>query len=174
MAARAKPAAKARKAAKPKTSRARKPRAAPPELKAPDLYELGARVVSVFGAFDSRVLIEMPAKYAESLFPEPFHQSGLSNVVDGAEREIKAIRDRDKPLAEFALAASAVALAREIENPYNSATSKSMCAREMRDTLDRLRELVPPERQEDAIDRLARKRTRRRSRSAETTNKPGS
>src|ERR1700734_1974330 len=141
------PARKAKAARAPAKGTARKPRkraaATKPELlskgNGSDLYALGARVVSVFGPFNARVLIEMSADAAADLFPEPFGQSGLTGVIDGAEREVEAIRARDEPLAESALAASAVALAREIENPYNSATSKSMCARERRDTLDRIR-----------------------------------
>ncbi len=126
-----------------------------------DLYALGARVVSVFGAFQSRVMIEMAAEAAQGMFPEPFSESGRRSVIDAAEREVEAIRDRDSDLADSALAASAVALAYEIANPYNSATSKSMCAREMRDTLDRLRELAPEERKADDLDDLAARRAKR-------------
>jgi hypothetical protein len=48
-------------------------------------------------------------------------------------------------LAESALAASALALAREIDTGSNSATSKSMCAKALQDALRELRELAPPE-----------------------------
>lgn len=53
------------------------------------------------------------------------------------------------------LAAIAVELARQLDNPLNSATSKSMCAGQLRDTLDRLRELMPAEEEADALDELA-------------------
>jgi hypothetical protein len=59
-----------------------------------------------------------------------------------------------------------MALAREISNPFNSATSKSMCAREMREHLNRLRELLPPDDEEDKVDDLARAREARRARAA--------
>jgi hypothetical protein len=108
------------------------------------------------------VLVEIPAEAAATLFAEPLGGAGFTNVIEGALREVEAIRARDPELADSALAASAVALAREIEHPYNSATSKSMCAREMRDTLDRLRELAPEEEREDAVDDLQAQRQKRR------------
>jgi len=140
-----------------------KSRTEPPAKPAVDLHAMGARVVSVFGPFNSRVLIEMAAETAQEMFPDPLAISGHTNVIDGAGREVESIRKRDEELAESALAASAVALAREIEHPYNSATSKSMCAREMRDTLDRLRELVPPAERKDKVDEVAAKRASRRA-----------
>lgn len=141
------------------------PRKTKPE-RAVDLHALGARVVSVFGAFNSRVLIEMPAEAAQGMFPEPFGESGRLNVIEAAEREVEAIRKHDTDLADSALAASTVALAYEIANPYNSATSKSMCAREMRDTLDRLRELAPEEDHADSLDELKQRRSERQAKAS--------
>lgn len=128
-----------------------------------DLHALGARVVSVFGPFGSRTLIEMPTDAAQSMFPDPLGESARTSVIEAAERDVEAVRERDSALADSALAAAAVALAREIEHPYNSATSKSMCAREMRDTLDRLRELAPPRRERDGIDAIADELAARRA-----------
>lgn len=54
-----------------------------------------------------------------------------------------------------------MALARELDDPDNSATSKSMCANSLRDTLDRMRELLPAEEEADALDDLAARRTAR-------------
>jgi hypothetical protein len=54
-------------------------------------------------------------------------------------------------LATSALAASALALAAEMDNK-NSATSKSMCAKALLDTLNRLRELAPPKRAKNDLD----------------------
>jgi hypothetical protein len=136
-------------------------KSAEPKAGSIDLHALGARVVSVFGPFNSRVLIEMSAEAAQPMFLESFAESGRMSVIEAAEREVEAIRKRDTDLADSALAASAIALAYEIANPYNSATSKSMCAREMRDTLDRLRELAPEERKADDLDDLAARRARR-------------
>lgn len=68
---------------------------------------------------------------------------------------------KDARLAASGLAASAMALAREMDSSENSATSKSMCAGRLLDTLDRLRELAPREREKDALDDLAARRAKR-------------
>lgn len=59
------------------------------------------------------------------------------------------------------LAAAALALARDIDTPGNSATSRSMCARELREHLDRLRELAPPKKERDRLDDLKDSRVAR-------------
>jgi hypothetical protein len=83
------------------------------------------------------------------------------SVVAAVQRDIKLIGRRDKVLAESSLAASALALAREIDSPKNSATSKSMCARALRETMDRLRELAPAEEADDRLDDLSARRSAR-------------
>jgi hypothetical protein len=83
------------------------------------------------------------------------------DVGDAVARDLDKLRQHAPELAESALAASALALAAEIDSAGNSATSKSMCARELRDTLDRLRELAPPEEEEDGLDELTARRTAR-------------
>jgi hypothetical protein len=129
-----------------------------------DLAAEGAHVVSVFGTPTSRrVLVEIPLRVAEGLFPDSIPSAARPNAIDAAEREVEALRDRDPSLADGALAASAVAMAYEMANPYNSATSKSMCAREMRDTLDRLRALAPPAQKRDGIDALGDELAARRA-----------
>jgi pyruvate/2-oxoglutarate dehydrogenase complex dihydrolipoamide acyltransferase (E2) component len=60
-----------------------------------------------------------------------------------------------------ALAASALALARELDNPENSATSKSMCAKALIETMDRLRAQAPPKKENDRLDELAARRAAR-------------
>ena len=65
--------------------------------------------------------------------------------------------------AQSGLAMMALALAREVDAPTNSATSKSMCASQLRETLDRLRELTPPTEEADELDDLARRRDARRA-----------
>jgi len=84
-------------------------------------------------------------------------------VAAAVERDLAEIAKRDSALAESSLAMSALRLAREMDNAGNSATSKSMCAREMRDTLDRLRDLAPQEVPSDRLDDLARQRAKRRA-----------
>ena len=142
---------------------AAKPKTPKPKV---DLHKRGARVVSVYGPFNSRCLIEMDANVAAEFFPLGLGLSCRTNVISAAEHDVEAIRARDPELADSALAAAALALAHEIEHPFNSATSKSMCAREMRDTLDRLRELAPEEQGADSLDDLSAARAKRRARSA--------
>ena len=79
-------------------------------------------------------------------------------VLGALDAELKALR-----VQAPALAATARALARELDDPGNSATSKSMCARVLADVLGQLRELAPAEVEEDVVDQL---RARRESRLA--------
>jgi hypothetical protein len=82
-------------------------------------------------------------------------------VADAVERELARIAKLDKELARGPYAASILALARELDDPENSATSKSMCARSLLDTLDRLRELAPSEEKDDQVDELVNRRRRK-------------
>ena len=128
-----------------------------------DLRALGARVVSVFGPFDSRALIELPTAAAESLFSDPLAECGRTNVADSVARDLEEIKTRMPALAESALAATALALALQLDHPYNSATSKSMCAKALMDAIGQLRELAPPPVKRDKLDELTDRRERRRS-----------
>ena len=85
------------------------------------------------------------------------------SVVEAVKRDIEQIRKRDPALAESTLAALALALAEEIDEPSNSATSKSMNAHQLRDTTVKLRELCPPEKVRDNVDELRRRRASRRA-----------
>lgn len=89
-----------------------------------------------------------------------------SSVAEAVERDLAVIAKSDKELAQSALAMSALRLAREMDTSDNSATSKSMCARELRDTMDRLRELAPKEEKEDGLDDLSKRRAARRAKRA--------
>lgn len=82
-------------------------------------------------------------------------------VAQAVERDIAAIAKHSPDLARSALAASTMALAREMDNAGNSATSKSMCAKALLETLDRLRELLPTDQEADELDDLAARRARR-------------
>jgi len=120
-----------------------------------------ARVVSVFGAFNSRCLIEVSAETAAEAFGR-LDEAARTNAIDSVERDLAEIRKADKALAESAMAAVAVRLAYELEDPYNSATSKSMCAKALNDTLDRLRELAPEEEKgKSTLDEIAERRQAR-------------
>ena len=61
------------------------------------------------------------------------------------------------------LAMLALAMAREIDRPTNSATAKSMCANCLLTTIDRLRDLIPAELEADGLDDLAKRRELRRA-----------
>ena len=87
--------------------------------------------------------------------PEP------GSVVEAVRRDLAELALRDPRLAQSALAASALALAAQLDDPGNSATSKSMCARALAETFDRLRALAPPVVEEDGIDELAARRSGR-------------
>lgn len=90
-------------------------------------------------------------------------RSGPLRVVDAVQRDLDEIAKRDPDLARSAHAATALALAREMDGS-NSATSKSMCAKALTETMDRLRELAPEEEPDDAVDDLERKRRERLAR----------
>lgn len=83
----------------------------------------------------------------------------LGPVESAVERDLGALPEG---LAGSALAATALALAREIDGD-NSATSKSMCANSLTAALERLRALAPPEREADGVDEIARRRAARRA-----------
>jgi hypothetical protein len=83
-------------------------------------------------------------------------------VVDAVARELAALRERAPDLADSAIAASAAALARELDDPENSATSKSMCAKALADAMTKLREWAPPIEKKDGLDELRTRRTARR------------
>jgi hypothetical protein len=85
------------------------------------------------------------------------------SVVDAVEADLRRIAERDPELVRSGLAATAFALARDLDNPKNSATSKSMCAKALSDVLDRLLELAPEAPKKDKIDDLSARRAARRA-----------
>lgn len=91
-------------------------------------------------------------------------------VVAAVRRDLEALShlsDEGKSLATGALAMSAIALAKSIDHDRTSPTARSMCARALTETLEKLRGMVPDESQEgDGIDDLAERRQQRRAGSA--------
>jgi hypothetical protein len=83
-------------------------------------------------------------------------------VTEGVKRDLAAWPS----MQDSALAATALALAAELDNPNNSATSKSMCARALTETMDRLRELAPPVKEADKLDELNGRRAKRKGKPA--------
>ena len=154
--------------AKPKTTTTRRRRTTERKPQRKTLHELGGRVISVYGTRTSRVLIEVPIDAAQELFDGmSLEQAAPSVVMDAVRRDLDDLQARDEALAKSSLAATAVALAYELANPFNSATSKSMCAKELRAIADRLRELAPDEAPEaDGVDQLAERREQRRAQAA--------
>ena len=129
-----------------------------------DLRALGARVVSVYGMFGERTLVEMPTKLALEMFPRGLVEAGRAELADAVLNERERLRSSAPDLADGALAAMASAMALEVEHPFNSATSKSMCAGKLQDALRELRELAPPQEEADGIDDIAEQRAKRRAR----------
>lgn len=81
-----------------------------------------------------------------------------SKVADATQRDLDTLPGT---LAGSALAATALALARELDKPRNSATSKAMCARALSDVLSQLRALAPANREDDGLDDIAARRRAR-------------
>lgn len=82
----------------------------------------------------------------------------MRSVSEALERELAAM---PQELRESTLAATAMSLADALDDPDNSATSKSMCGRVMLDILDRLRELAPPQQQTTQLDDIRNRRQQR-------------
>lgn len=83
-----------------------------------------------------------------------------STVEAGVLADLGALGDVPRSAG---LAQSALALARAVDDVSNSATSRSMCARELRETLDRLRALAPVKGEKSGIDDLRDRRAARRA-----------
>jgi ribosomal protein L37E len=87
----------------------------------------------------------------------------LGLVAEAVTRDLRAIYEVAPELGSSGLAALALSLAREMDNPGNSATSKSMCARALQEALKELRSLVPEKPEGDALDDIVARRAERRS-----------
>jgi hypothetical protein len=99
------------------------------------------------------------------LLPRPLRPGAVvkaRTVTDALEQELARLSKRAH-LADSTLAATARALAHELDSSRNSATSKSMCAKAMYDAIDRLYDLAPEEAQADDVDEIRRKREERRA-----------
>jgi hypothetical protein len=82
-------------------------------------------------------------------------------VARATVKDIDVLRRLSPELADSGLAASALAMAEEIDKPGNSATSKSMCARSLLEVMNRLRELAPEAEEEDEVDAARKRRAAR-------------
>lgn len=85
------------------------------------------------------------------------------SVVKAVEDDLARLGKRDAKLAKSAHAATALALARDLDDTENSATSHSLCARALNETMTLLFELAPEERRGGKIDELKSRRAARRA-----------
>lgn len=79
-------------------------------------------------------------------------------AVAAVQRDLATIAETDPALATSALAAAAMAMAREVDNSGNSATSMSMCANALLNIMNQLRELMPKAAEKDGLDDLSARR----------------
>ena len=86
------------------------------------------------------------------------HETG--DAAQAVERDLSRA---PKQLATGGLAHVMLAMARELDDPTNSATAKSMVGRTLLDANDRLNALMPATQEADALDDLARRREARRA-----------
>jgi hypothetical protein len=80
------------------------------------------------------------------------------SVVAAVERDLAKL---PADLRDSALAATALVMAKQLDYERTSPTARSMCARVLLDTLDRLRELAPEDTKKDKLDDLAGRRAAR-------------
>jgi hypothetical protein len=79
-------------------------------------------------------------------------------AVDGVEADLRAL---PAPLAGSGLAASALALARKLDDGETSATAAAACTRSLVTTMRELRSLAPAKEEVDRLDELTRRREAR-------------
>lgn len=116
----------------------------------------------VISVFKKRALIEVSTETAGQLFGQALGDFGRTHTIEAVERDIAQIAKRDCGLAESGMAAAALRMAYELENPWNSATSKAQCAKSLRELLETLLERAPEVPKKDDIDSLGAERNARR------------
>ena len=85
------------------------------------------------------------------------------SVVAATEKDLAEIRKRDPDLADGALAAAALQMAAEVDSFENKGHAKSLCAKELRDTMAVIRDLAPKKARNDRVDEIKAKREKRRA-----------
>lgn len=94
-----------------------------------------------------------------------------ATVAAALQRDLDEISKHDPELATGTLAASAMSLARTMDQPATSAAGRSQCARALREIMGHLRQLATPAEDDtagggrggDTLDDLAAARARRRA-----------
>lgn len=84
-------------------------------------------------------------------------------VRDALKHELDSMPDVVKTST---LAAAALELAKQLDSSVNGGTSKSMIAKELRETMRTLHDLAPPKQEESELDRRRRDRDERLARQA--------
>jgi hypothetical protein len=87
----------------------------------------------------------------------------VMSVRESIEHEIEAIRRLDPRLADGPYAQIALALADEMDGDRNKGMTKAAVGTELRQTLNRLYELIPEDQEKDAVDELRNRRENRRA-----------
>lgn len=90
-------------------------------------------------------------------------EADAPGVVAAVKRELAGFKLETR---RSAAAASALELAKQLDDKRNSATSKSMCAKALNETMDKLQALQPPKKEEDGVDDLKTRREARRKRAS--------
>lgn len=85
------------------------------------------------------------------------------SVREAVESEIAIIRRADPALADSVYAASALALAQQMDADDLRPVGAATLATELRQTMNTLRELIPEGEEKDAVDELREQREKRRA-----------
>lgn len=123
----------------------------------------GTRTASTRASRSTRTTGTSATKKASEAGEAPSTPTAIEapRAVDAVRRDLAEIAKRDKNLAQSALAAAAWSMADQLDDPGTSAHAKSLCARALLDLLNRMRDLLPPERKANALDELASRRATR-------------
>lgn len=76
------------------------------------------------------------------------------SVVAAVRRDLRAIGRLDRDLARGGLAAAALAMAVQLDDPDVEASAKASCARTLKTTMEKLMELAPSKQTEDNVHEL--------------------
>lgn len=83
------------------------------------------------------------------------------SVLEAVERDLAEIRRVAPDLPDSTLAAAALELARRMDDPRNSTTSVSMCAKTLSEIVGQLRALTPAKKERDDLDDARQRRAKR-------------
>lgn len=84
----------------------------------------------------------------------------MVTASEAIEAELAELRKREPALADGVLASSALEMARGLDSTASLA-QKTLAAKELREIMDRLRELAPAEKAKDRVDDLRDRRAKR-------------